>query len=662
MSDNLAQNFFSSVSLQNNPITKLLHFLEKDKNCRIAENYSQMRFVGYVLKVSYNEIIIITSDPYKIAVGGIPRNSFLIMVPDEFNEHIGPYFSLIRVLDTAPTPLDDHVQHTFFELQKKSMPELDIFTQSELQWGALKTEILGMFYPDPDSTSKIEFAGDLNNYVSPHKYRVFKPDDELLDLITNSFVPSSNRFPIGKLRFTENRLLPINQPNGQIGVFFSPKDFMGSRTALFGKTRLGKSNIIKILVESLIQTQEVNNAGQLIFDINGEYSNDNPQDDNRSIASAYEENCEVYAITPKPNRESRPLKLNFYEYPDRSIRVLGNLLTSAGRANSNYIQSFLNVDIPTFESIFSGPNNERLRSRRRLLMYWAILYNAGYSIDLRNQIAIIQTRYGQSFSINPQYNKKLREAMYGNSNPPTINSFEKLVDEFKKLRDLMKQDPGNSRLKSSGSGRALVEADEKALLGFLFPTSGSGPSILQPYRQYHDSRAQNFLETIVEQLEDKKTVILDLGNANPEIMEYFSLELTRAIFAHQVEKFSGNALGDHYIQMYFEEAHNLFPENERSDHPDIYRRVAKEGAKYHIGMIYATQSPSSIHHDLLAQTENFIIAHMSSKLEVDKLSRLNVSFENIGRDILNTKTPGYVRILTRSHRFVIPVQARKFAI
>ncbi len=44
--------------------------------------------------------------------------------------------------DAADTPLRQEVQQTYFELHKKSMPELDRFTQSELQWGALETEAL----------------------------------------------------------------------------------------------------------------------------------------------------------------------------------------------------------------------------------------------------------------------------------------------------------------------------------------------------------------------------------------------------------------------------------------------------------------------------------------------------------------------------------------
>lgn len=182
--------------------------------------------------------------------------------------------------------------------------------------------------------------------------------------------------------------------------------------------------------------------------------------------------------------------------------------------------------------------------------------------------------------------------------------------------------------------------------------------MIQRFRIYHDKTAGNFTQEIVKLLDNGKTVILDLGNANKEVMEYFSYELTNAIFNNQIDKFTTNALGDHFVQLYFEEAHNLFPAKE--DHDDIYRRIAKEGAKYHMGMVYSTQSVTSISRDLLGQTENFFIGHLSSQDEVNALAKVNISYESLKDDILLAKTVGYVRMLTRSHRFVIPVQARKF--
>jgi hypothetical protein len=147
------KEFFEKAAMQNHPLRVLQKFLEQEKANEQAKRYDDMRFVGYVLEIGYDTVTIITSDPFKIAVGGVPRNSLLIMVPSSYDT-LPPHFTLLRVLEAAPTPLSKEVQQTYFELQKKSMPEIDIFTQSELQWGALKTAVLGMFIPIPKKLTK----------------------------------------------------------------------------------------------------------------------------------------------------------------------------------------------------------------------------------------------------------------------------------------------------------------------------------------------------------------------------------------------------------------------------------------------------------------------------------------------------------------------------
>ncbi len=53
-----------------------------------------------------------------------------------------PHFSLLRVTGVSPTPLAPQVLQTYFELHKRAMPELDVWTQGELQWGAFDCEVL----------------------------------------------------------------------------------------------------------------------------------------------------------------------------------------------------------------------------------------------------------------------------------------------------------------------------------------------------------------------------------------------------------------------------------------------------------------------------------------------------------------------------------------
>ena len=648
------KDFLDEAAEQDHPLRALKEFLEQEKRFENSKQYNKMSFVGYVLEIGYDHITIITSDPYKLAVGGVPRNSLLIMCPASFENNedvaIPLHFTLLRVLDSAPTPLSNEIQQTYFELQKKSMPELDRFTQSELQWGALKTKVLGMFYKHPEEDDQLEFSGDLHNYVSGHKYKVYSPNDPLLKLISNSLVPNENRFQVGKLRLTECRLSLPDKPQPNIDIYLSTTDFMGCRTAMFGKTRLGKSNVVKLIIESLLKTtKNEDNVGQLIFDINGEYANDNPQDNNISIRSAYEDRCIVYALTPKESTPSKELKIDFYTNPSASHKIIKTQLQRQGR-NAIYIESFLSVSIPNIQELSQLEYGKRNRAKRKILIYWAILKKAGFDVDER----LLKGEVSFGF----QFNEEAMEKIFGKDKTDWIkpNSLDELITFFEQTIEKNSPKP----LPSSNKDKDLLDADEIALLNFLRPATGAGPYLLQGIRKYHSTQARDFTNDILQLLDEGKTVILDLGNADEEIMQYFSRELSEEVFWHQTKKFTENRLGNHFIQLYFEEAHNLFKNKDDSADTEIYRRFAKEGAKYHIGMVYSTQSPTTINPDLLAQTENFFVAHLASQDDVNRLARLNIAYESLKEDILNAKTIGYIRMLTRSHRFVISMQALKF--
>jgi hypothetical protein len=644
-----------NAAIQGNPIEALRTFLDNETLMETARQTNRMRFVGYVLELGYDQAKIITSDPYKLAVGGIPRGSFLIMTPTNAG-NTPLHFTLLRVTGVSPTPLSNQVQQTYFELHKKSMPELDVWTQSELQWGALNCDVLGMFYADPRNMQKLAFSGDVNNVVSAHRYKVYSPNDDLLQLIVNGMVKSEERYRIGTLKTMECGLFSEGATDA-IPVNISISDFKGTRTAMFGKTRLGKSNVVKLIAQGVIEsTANTNNVGQIIFDINGEYANDNPQDGNRSIRSAYEARCRVYALTQRTETPSEPLRLNFYEQPDTIIRVIASML-EVDNQKSNYIRSFASVNLPSLEAIATMAENEKIRAIRKIQMFWSIMSKAGFQANETRLRGLGLTARNTSH-FNPGYAAATRTAAYqlaGRQVPNAPNTLHELRAEMEVMVEYRRANP----TVASSSGNPIFDADDTALLEFLNPVSGTGPAILRAYQHYHSANAGDFINNIIQYADQGLTIILDLGNATDQIRRYFADMISSAVFKHQENKFVSNSLGEHFIQLYFEEAHNLFPPDSK-DLTGIYARFAKEGAKFHIGMVYSTQSPSTINKELLAQTENFFVGHLSSQDETKALSRIQIAFNGSEEDIMKAKTPGFMRMLTMSHRFVIPVQANKF--
>lgn len=648
------QSMINDSNLENNPIAKVKEFMKRQESYKSTNDYSKWRFVGYVLDISYDGARIITNDTYKMAVGGIPRGSFLILIPSNYKETL-PHFTLLRVKGIASTPLTAQVQQTYFEMHKRSMPELDLWTQADLQWGALDCDLLGMFYADPDNVDKLAYSGDVNNIVSAHRYEVYAPDEELLNIIVNGTVKDEYRQIIGKLRTMECLFGVSEQASDNIPVEISMKDFMGCRTAMFGKTRLGKSNVVKLIAQGMIDaTAQSKNVGQLIFDINGEYANDNAQDGNSSIYSANKDRCEVYALTQREGTPSKQLKLNFYEDVSSCKDIISNFLAEDNK-NSNYINSFASVVLPSISEIGDIESmSDKQRAIRKVQIYWCILHAAGYKVNEERLKSLreMYTKYLKPFE--PHFNEKVRKAVYGDIIPEQPNSLDSMIDEYKAF---VMYERNNSELKDKD--KPLFDVDDKALLNFLFPVSGSGPIVLTKYRGYHSPDAGDFVNEILNYLEEGKTVILDLGNASDSIRKYFSDLLSKNVFFRQEQKFVSNSLKDNYIQLYFEEAHNLFPPESR-DLTDVYSRFAKEGAKFHIGMVYSTQSPSTINKELLVQTENFFVGHLSSQDETKALTRMQIAFNGIEEDILRARTPGYMRMLTMSHRFVIPVQTNLY--
>jgi hypothetical protein len=343
------------------------------------------------------------------------------------------------------------------------------------------------------------------------------------------------------------------------------------------------------------------------------------------------------------------------------MQVLASLLEQ-DKQRSNYIRSFASAQIPSIEDTIGLAQDERTRPIRKIQMYWAVLHKAGFQADERKLRARgLVSRYTKHF--DPHFNAQLRTAAYqavrGDAPPQDPDSLDAMVSELEVLAQFRRDNPNHATLISSSSGTAIFDADDIALLDFLNPATGSGPSILRAYRGYHSPNAGDFISDILTLLDTGYTVILDLGNATDEIRRYFSDMLSWAVFGHQERKFVSSTLGDHFVQLYFEEAHNLFPTDDKN-FTGVYSRFAKEGAKFHIGIVYSTQSPSTINKELLIQSENFFVGHLASQDETKALTKVQIAFAGVEDDILRAKTPGYMRMLTMSHRFIIPVQARKF--
>ncbi|MBV8624156.1 MAG: DUF87 domain-containing protein, partial [Herbaspirillum sp.] len=458
-------------------------------------------------------------------------------------------------------------------------------------------------------------------------------------------------FELGHVRWGEH----VGKPAYTVPVSMSVNEVVGKRTAMFGKTRLGKSNVVKLLMQGVLNaTRQSRHVGQLVFDVNGEYANDNPQDGNFSIASAYPDRVRVYFLSTQPRGDGEFLRYNFYDIPERAPAIFSELLTPSVLEIPE-VRNFLMIRFPALSALKAG---ESAAAFRKLCLFWTLLQDAGFEPG-----ETVCTEIAERGLFNVGFTQSLRmaawQAMKSKVPPPMPTSFNEMTDEIRVLSAFALKYSNDPNLRT---GRTeLFDEEDRVVQELLCQTNGVGPYFLRECLQFHSANASDFLNDTLRAIDTGKTVIIDLGAANERIVRYFSRIISTAVFQQQEHKFITNTLAGRYVQIYFEEAHMIFPADAAGKNTtDIYARFAKEGAKFGIGIVYSTQSPTSVSYSLLTQTENFFIGHLSSDIDVDALASVQSLFGAVKDDILQFRLPGYMRVLSYSRRFALPIQAKRF--
>lgn len=250
-------------------------------------------------------------------------------------------------------------------------------------------------------------------------------------------------------------------------------------------------------------------------------------------------------------------------------------------------------------------------------------------------------------------------------------SWDALVEIFGALRQFIADDKSSyaefnrGYIQSSSSGQSWAEPRlDNILQIFQYP---NGPRSFQRAQEQHDPSSSNdFAEEVVEHLANGKLVIIDQSTGDPEQNRRAAERIMWRVFNTQQDRFrSAAATGgmdsmSNHVLVYVEEAHNLLPRANSADAlRTVWARAAKEGSKMNLGMVLATQAPSSIMPEILSETDNWILAYLNSGSERRVVGDY-MDFGDFLEQIGQVSEPGFVRIRTLSRAYTVPMQFRRF--
>ena len=645
------------------------------------EARSSRFFIGRPFNINYDKACVLTSDHWKKEAGGLPRGCFLLAFytgtsSNDSGDRSPTEALLLRALEPINLPNNDNNVASMIEYYKEhyhedesSRPQeldrhLDPYTRFEFSVSGIECRVLGSFYR---ANGHIEFGADVENFFAPNNYEIYKATGSVLQAIVNqrdeTIAEDKSEFKIGTVRYSSTKRLRENgNQKEDVDVSISANNFLGKRTALFGMTRTGKSNTVKKIIQATTEvsrqapaspTNSVNQiqppmtdgglpslpVGQIVFDINGEYANENLQDDGTAIYKMYQDDTIRYSCIKKEG--FLEIKINFYRELQAGFELIREMLAED---SSDYTKSLMTVDL---NSPIDNDYSKKTTHERLVAAYRCCLHRAGFA-----KPADMKTL---SFPGNDEIN-----ALAG-ANPRDGVDFDQAVSWFEAC---WQQDHDSLKGKE----------DLRAMLVFLTQRRrpGGEPSV-SGYVKIRDSELKNshtaegeaksFTEQIDSYLRAGKIVIVDLSEGMPSIQKNFSEKICQRIFNSSINNFT-NRHNNNFIQFYFEEAHNLFPQAENKELSQIYNRLAKEGAKLNIGLIYATQEVSSLSKNILKNTQNWFIAHLNNRDEIRELQKY-YDFEDFTNSLIRFSAKidrGFVRMKTYTNPFVVPIQIDQFVV
>jgi hypothetical protein len=566
-----------------------------------------------------------------------------------------------------------------------------------------------------DDGVKIKFYSNVRSMPSVLTLSIAIPSSNFMARLFQSAVGKTDdgrmaAFEIGTLKYGTFPEYTEKFYGGKntVPVQFNAANLLRKRTAIFGKSGYGKSNTVKTVIGMM--ASQFPDCGQLIFDTNGEYALENDQNDG-FMDIFYDAGIRGKTVlyTARKIHEQKKEKFGSDSFKQLRFDVFENISASLDIVVSNLAGATIPMYLQAWVNEAQGVENqtELFANVKNKGIVWGLWFKACKDaglIPLNEQTSMAQLQVSKKF-LNEMVNlgsedteEGLEEETNEEEKSDTFDSLtpEQQKDLLQKLGILKTKD--NKFISKNIHTMAmygewyymeLKKKEKKKKEGESDNSDGAAASsvkgyteLLNYYRRLYQLKAYNIGQlpenerkgaksvslgdSVWQDLLAKKIVMIDLASVPGNVAKSISEQIAANLLNKSSAMFGDTEQQDKFrnfdVLCFIEEAQNyLSPEQVKSG-SGIYERLAKEGRKFHIGLVYVTQQPSAIDETITSQTENIIAMHMSNGADTGMLNRIKDKFDDLTCKFLKDEAQqGLAYLYAEPHQpFVLPAQIHRF--
>lgn len=421
-------------------------------------------------------------------------------------------------------------------------------------------------------------------------------------------------------------------------------EFFGGHSAVLGNTGSGKSCTVATVLQSLFDKKDeyfARGSTFLLLDVNGEYRAAfcELRKDIRRQYVKLEANPLADPVEPLDSSE----RTSVFRLPHwfMSVEEWELLLRASERTQQPVLRTALGLS-----TLFAHGADAELDKLKNHILASCLLYvlqgDAGTPSKKDRITALLSTFHTDELNIDAV--RAMIEVKFGEmKNPealgellmsfvlddvalPSYSNRQFAFDDLEKALDLAllyEEAHGNRQIRDYCSQMVtrfkwIREREEFAFLRV-------SPDQLED----HERNVTQFVEACIGLSRDEgkfkksgQVIILDMNEAPDEVVEVASAVLARLIFDRLRKAEPRNRMP---VNLVLEEAHRYVAERPSGyaiDASRIFQRIAKEGRKYGLFLMVASQRPSELSKTVLSQCSNFVVHRIQNPDDLQHIRQM----------------------------------------